>query len=75
MSGGPRKPRAGADKSPGRARSPLLKLTEAAENLGVSVETIRRRINAGELPVIRDGRILRVHPRDLEHYIASRRRF
>lgn len=70
-----RKPRAGADKSPGRDRSRLLKLTDAAEILGVSIETIRRRIEAGELPVIRDGRIVRVHPAYLDHYIAARRTF
>ena len=52
----------------------LLTLEEAAETLNISLKTLRRRIAAGDLPAIQDGRILRVHPRDLEHYIASRRK-
>jgi excisionase family DNA binding protein len=53
--------------------SPLLTIRETAERLGVSVETVRRRISAGELRVIRDGRIIRIDPDDLEIYIAIRR--
>ena len=41
--------------------------------LGISSKTIDRRIRNGELPVIRDGRIIRVHPDDLERYLAARR--
>ena len=44
-----------------------------AEGLNLSQKTLRRRIDEGQLPVIRDGRILRVHPRDLERYISARR--
>jgi excisionase family DNA binding protein len=51
----------------------LLKLPEVAEILSLSLKTLRRRIDAGALTVIRDGRILRVHPNDVERYIASRR--
>ena len=39
----------------------------------MSEKSLDRRIRAGELPVIRDGRIIRVHPDDLERYIAARR--
>ena len=53
--------------------SSLLTIREAAERLGVSIETVRRRIKAGELRVIRDRRIIRIHPDDLESYIAIRR--
>jgi excisionase family DNA binding protein len=53
--------------------SPLLTIQETAERLGVSVETIRRRISSHELRVIRDKRIIRIHPDDLEAYIAIRR--
>ncbi len=53
----------------------LLTLQQAAEILNISLKTLRRRIDANELPVIHDERIVRVHPRDLENYIASRRRF
>jgi excisionase family DNA binding protein len=51
----------------------LLKLPAVAEILGLSLKTLRRRIDAGDLPVIRDGRIVRVHPADLQRYIAARR--
>lgn len=51
----------------------LLSLAEAAEVLGCSLKTLRRRIAAQELPVIRDGRLLRVHPQDLARYVAARR--
>lgn len=51
----------------------LLTLPEAAAILSLSLKTLRRRIAAGALPVIRDGRALRVHPRDLERYVAARR--
>ncbi len=51
----------------------LLTLQDAADILNTSKKTLRRRIDAGELPVIWDERIVRVHPADLERYIASRR--
>ncbi len=51
----------------------LLTLQEASNTLGISPKTLQRRINAGQLPVIREGRIVRVHPRDLERYISARR--
>ncbi len=51
----------------------LLTIEQSAEILNTSVKTVRRRIEASELPVIRDGRIVRVHPADLERYISARR--
>ena len=51
----------------------LLTKNQVAEMLGISAKTIDRRIRSGELPVIRDGRIIRVHPDDLERYISARR--
>ena len=51
----------------------LLSLPEAAEVLGLSMATLRRRIAAGELVVVRDGRCVHVAPRDLARYIAARR--
>lgn len=51
----------------------LLTIEQSAEILNTSVKTVRRRIEASELPVIRDGRILRVHPSDLARYISARR--
>ena len=51
----------------------LLTLQEVTGILNTSMKTLRRRIDEGQLPVIRDGRILRVHPADLERYISARR--
>jgi excisionase family DNA binding protein len=55
------------------ALSQLLTLQDAAGILNTSMKTLRRRIDDGQLPVIRDGRIVRVHPADLERYISARR--
>jgi excisionase family DNA binding protein len=55
------------------APQPLLSLAEASEILRLSPKTLQRRIASGELPVIRDGRLVRVHPADLQRYIAARR--
>jgi excisionase family DNA binding protein len=51
----------------------LLTKKQVAGILDTSEKTIDRRSRNGELPVIRDGRIIRVHPDDLERYIAARR--
>ncbi len=51
----------------------LLTVSEAAEILNTSVRTVYRRIKSGDLPVIRDGRSVRIHPEDLARYIAMRR--
>ena len=54
-------------------REPLLTVLEVALALNTSEKTVRRRIKAGELPVIQDGRIVRIRPDDLRAYIALRR--
>ena len=51
----------------------LLRLQEVSDTLGISPKTLQRRIKAGQLPVIRAGRLVRVHPADLQRYIAARR--
>lgn len=51
----------------------LLDLEEAAEVLNYSTRTVRRRVSEGELPAIRDGRILRFRLADLEQYVDARR--
>jgi len=50
----------------------LLTLGEAAQALACSVATVKRRIAAGELPVVVDGRLRRVSEDDLRRYIAER---
>ena len=53
----------------------LLTVRAVAEILQTSEKTVRRRIDCGELPIIRHGRSIRVHPDDLASYIAARRGF
>jgi excisionase family DNA binding protein len=51
---------------------PLLTVKEVAEIQRICERTVRRRIASGELPAIRDGRLLRVRPRDLRAYQLRR---
>ena len=45
----------------------LLSITQAAELLGLSAKTIRRRIATGDLPAYRNGRrLIRVKASDLD---------
>ena len=53
------------------AASKLLRLTEVAERLNVSLPTVRRLVKEGRIQTVRVGRILRVRPEDLEGYIQS----
>ena len=50
----------------------LLTLQETAVILNISIKTLRRRIDEGHLPVIRDGRVVRILPADLQCYISAR---
>lgn len=54
-------------------QEPLLTIKQTALILTVSIKTVRRRIDDGKLPVVRDGRVVRVRPSDLRAYIAVRR--
>ena len=48
----------------------FISLSAAADVLGISVHTLRRRIAAGELPAFRTGRrIIRVRVSDLENLL------
>lgn len=45
----------------------FISLSSAAEMLGISVHTLRRRIAAGDLPAFRSGRrIIRIRVSDLD---------
>jgi excisionase family DNA binding protein len=48
----------------------FISLSTAADILGISVHTLRRRIAAGELPAYRTGRrIIRIRIEDLERLL------
>lgn len=50
----------------------FISLSTAADTLGISVHTLRRRIAAGELPAFRTGRrIIRVRVCDLEKILRQ----
>ncbi len=51
---------------------PLMTAKEVATGTNASEKTIRRRIAAGELPVIRDGRLIRIRPKDYRRYLESK---
>jgi len=46
-------------------------LAHAAERTGVSVRTLRRRINDGELTAYRTGRLIRVEPSDVDGLLVK----
>ena len=50
--------------SPSRL-APLLSVPAAAERLGISIRTVRRMIDAGELHVHRLGRSIRISEEDI----------
>ena len=52
----------------------LLTVDEAAEVLSLSAKSIRRRIDAGEIPMHRLGRAIRIAEDDLIAYIAQTRK-
>jgi len=49
----------------------VLDLDEVADRLGVHRRTVERAAKAGELATFRIGRARRVHPADLDAYIAA----
>jgi excisionase family DNA binding protein len=48
-----------------------LTLEQAAVRLGVSVHTVRRRLQAKLIPYRREGQQIRIKERDLEEYIRK----
>jgi excisionase family DNA binding protein len=52
----------------------LMTLQQIAKYLAVSIRSVRRLIDQGELKSLRVGHQLRVSPRDLESYLSKQRR-
>jgi excisionase family DNA binding protein len=63
--------------SPAVQFRPLLTVPEVADRLNVSVRTVKRRIQAGELPAVRVGSSpqapVRIDPIELEAFVESHR--
>jgi excisionase family DNA binding protein len=51
--------------------SRLTSLAEAAEQLGISVKTLRRRISDGTIRGYRVGRLIRVDPDELREHLLT----
>ncbi len=49
-----------------------MTVKDVAAEMKASEKTIRRRIAVGELPVIRDGRLIRIRPKDYRSYLESK---
>lgn len=54
------------------APRPLLTVADVMELLSISRTTAYGLIARGELPVIRVGRAVRVHPQDLDRFLTAR---
>lgn len=53
-----------------RPDSPWISLGDAAIELGVSIDTLKRRISCGSLPAYRNGqRIIRLRVSDIERFL------
>ena len=53
---------------------PLMTMREVATAMNASEKTVRRRIAAGELAAIRDGRLIRIRPVDYKSFLESKLR-
>jgi len=53
----------------------LMTIRDVAEHLKCSAATVQRRIKAGKLRAIVDGRLVRIAPEDLENFIRTSRRW
>ena len=51
---------------------PLMTVKDVAAGMKASEKTVRRQIAASELPVIRDGRLIRIRPKDYRWYLESK---
>ena len=51
----------------------LYTLKEASRVLNVHQQTLRKWITQGKVPAVKLGKVLRVSPKELEHFIKERR--
>ncbi len=51
--------------------SRMLTLKQVSERLSLHVNTVKKYVNQGMLPVMRVGRIMRLDERDLEKFIED----
>jgi excisionase family DNA binding protein len=49
----------------------LLSLPEVAQQLGVSVPTVKNRLKSGVLKSVKEGGLRKVRPADLEAYVDA----
>ena len=56
-----------------QATHKLLTLRSVAEQLDVSIKTVRRWVARGELPAFKMGHQWRIHPEDLERFLWRHR--
>lgn len=59
--------------NPAKPPLPLLTVDDVAKFIGSSTKTVRRLIETGDLTHVRIGRLVRVHPTDLERFVQARR--
>jgi len=52
----------------------MLTFRQVAERLGLHINTIRRYVDQGLIPVVKFEKAIRVEEKDLEKFIKARRR-
>jgi len=53
--------------------SRMMTLREVAERLGLHINTVRRYIEEGKIPVVKFDKAMRVEEEDLEKFIRERK--
>jgi len=53
--------------------SRMMTLREVAERLGLHINTVRRYIEEGKIPVVKFDKAMRVEKEDLEKFIRERK--
>lgn len=66
---GPKVGTASVDRDAGQMDKELFSYTAAAHRLGYSLRTFKRRIAAGDIVPVRDGRMARIRRADLDAFI------